>query len=117
MAGGPKKREDGDVEVVVRPALKPKPKTERVRRFQVIFHNDDYTTKWFVVDVLTRSFHMSEETATQFMLTVHRLGRGVAGVYTRDVAETKVSEVMEYAKEMGMPLQLTIEPEDDRPAE
>jgi ATP-dependent Clp protease adaptor protein ClpS len=122
MAGDPKKREDGGVEVVVRPVpktktnTKPKPKTERVRRFQVVFHNDDYTTKWFVVEVLTRFFHMTEETATAFMLTVHTFGQAVAGVYTRDVAETKVGEVEDYAREMGMPLRLTIEPEDEAEA-
>ncbi|EYF04165.1 ATP-dependent Clp protease adaptor ClpS [Chondromyces apiculatus] len=88
-------------------------KVERAKRFQVVFHNDDYTTKWFVVDVLTTFFHMSETTATAFMLIVHQHGRGVAGVYTKDIAETKAAQVLEHAREYGMPLRLTVEPDDD----
>jgi ATP-dependent Clp protease adaptor protein ClpS len=109
MANDPKKHEQpaGDLAVVTRPKL------ERARRYQVVFYNDDYTTKWFVVDVLERFFHMSEAMATAFMLVVHETGRGVAGVYTRDIAETKVEEVHEYARGFGMPLRLDIEPEDD----
>lgn len=111
MANEPSKREDGDV--VLRP--KQKPKLEKAKRYQVVFHNDDYTTKWFVVDVLERFFHMSEASAYAFMMLVHTHGRGVAGVYSKDVAETKASQVHDYAKEHGMPLHLTVEPEDDRP--
>ncbi|MFT3776643.1 MAG: ATP-dependent Clp protease adaptor ClpS [Minicystis sp.] len=93
-------------------AVATKPKLERARRYMVLFHNDDYTTKWFVVMVLMKFFHMSEEQATSFMLGVHQQGTGVAGVYSRDIAETKVSEVMELAQEYGMPLRLTAEPEE-----
>jgi ATP-dependent Clp protease adaptor protein ClpS len=114
MATGPEPKKqpepaqpEGDLAVVTRPKL------ERARRYRVIFYNDDYTTKWFVVDVLERFFHMTEANATAFMLVVHQTGRGVAGVYTRDIAETKVDEVHRYAKEWGMPLRLDIEPEDD----
>ena len=109
MANDPdrKEREGGDV------AVQRERKVERARRYRVIFHNDHYTTKWFVVDVLMRFFHMSEATATAFMLVVHETGYGVAGVYTRDIAETKVDEVHEYAREYEMPLRLTAEPEDD----
>ena len=78
-----------------------------------MFYNDDYTTKWFVVDVLERFFHMTEANATAFMRVVHETGRGVAGIYTRDVAETKVAEVQEYAREYEMPLRLDVEPQDD----
>ena len=91
----------------------PERKVQRARRYRVVFYNDDYTTKWFVVDVLERFFHMTEATATAFMLEVHETGRGVAGVYTRDIAETKVAEVGEHSKEYGMPLRLDVEPEDD----
>jgi ATP-dependent Clp protease adaptor protein ClpS len=110
VAGEPRKHQ-GDGGVVLE--VKPERKVEKVRRFRVIFYNDDYTTKWFVVDVLSRFFFMSEATATAFMLVVHETGKGVAGVYTRDIAETKVAEVHEYAKEYGMPLRLDVEPEDD----
>jgi ATP-dependent Clp protease adaptor protein ClpS len=109
MASDPTKREDADGELI----LQQKPKIERVRRFQVVFHNDDYTTKWFVVDVLQRFFHMSETSALDFMMTVHEHGRGVAGVYFRDIAETKATQVHEHAREYGMPLRVTVEPEDD----
>ena len=111
MANDPKKREDGDVGLQV----KKKPKLEKARRYQVVFHNDSYTTKWFVVDVLERFFHMNEASAFAFMMIVHTHGRGVAGVYSKDIAETKAAEVHDYAKENGMPLKLTVEPDDDRP--
>jgi ATP-dependent Clp protease adaptor protein ClpS len=94
-------------------ALAALPRVQRARRFRVVFYNDHYTTKWFVVDVLERFFHMTEANATALMLLIHETGRGVAGVFTRDVAETKVAEVHEHAKEWGMPLRLDIEPEDD----
>jgi ATP-dependent Clp protease adaptor protein ClpS len=94
-------------------AVATQPKVERAKRYGVVFYNDDYTTKWFVVDVLVRFFHMTEANATAFMLVVHETGKGIAGVYTRDVAETKVAEVMEHAREWGMPLRLDIEPHED----
>jgi len=85
------------------------PKT--VRRYKVLFHNDDYTTMEFVVDCLMTFFHKSETEATHIMLTVHRKGSAVAGVYPREVAETKVDQVMDHARKHGMPLLLTAEPE------
>lgn len=111
MPNDPSKRDDGDTGL----AVKKKPKLEKARRYQVIFHNDDYTTKWFVVDVLERFFRMSEASAHAFMMLVHTHGHGVAGVYSKDVAETKVAEVHDYAREYDMPLRLTVEPEDERP--
>ena len=81
------------------------------RRYKVIFHNDDYTTQEFVVYVLQRFFHKSETEARHIMLTVHHKGAAVAGVYTKDVAETKAQQVMDAARENGMPLLLTTEPE------
>jgi ATP-dependent Clp protease adaptor protein ClpS len=109
VASDPAKRDDGGLDLLVRPERK----VERARRFRVVFYNDDYTTKWFVVDVLVRFFHMTETMATAFMLVVHETGRGVAGVYTRDIAETKVAEVAEESKRWAMPLRLEVEPEDD----
>ena len=108
MADTPKKREDLDGDL----AVKQERKTKKARRYRVIFHNDHYTTKWFVIMVLKQFFHMSEATATSFMLAVHTYGHGIAGVYTKDIAETKVHEVHEFAKEWEMPLRLTAEPED-----
>ncbi len=88
-----------------------RPKTHTPRLYKVIFHNDDFTTQEFVVHVLLVFFHKTETEAMHIMLTVHRKGAGVAGVYTRDVAETKVQQVIAFARERGMPLLLTAEPE------
>ncbi len=93
-------------------AVADRPATKRPRRYQVVFHNDDYTTMEFVVHVLMKFFHKSETEATQIMLHVHLKGFGVVGLYTRDVAESKASQVMDYAKEHGHPLKCTAEPED-----
>ena len=98
--------DDGDV------AVKRERKVAKAKRYQVVFHNDHYTTKWFVVDVLERFFHMNETTALSFMMAVHTMGRGIAGVYTKDIAESKVEAVHEYARENGMPLKLSAEPEE-----
>jgi ATP-dependent Clp protease adaptor protein ClpS len=91
--------------------LEDKPISATPRRYKVIFHNDDYTTMEFVVEVLKRFFHKTDTEAAHIMLTVHKSGAAVAGVYTRDVAETKKAEVMDCARENGMPLLLTTEPE------
>ena len=101
--GNPEYDEEVDVEE--------RQKTEQPRRYKVIFHNDDYTTMEFVVEVLRQFFHKTETEALHIMLTVHMKGSAVAGVYPRDVAETKVSEVTSYARDHGMPLLLTAEPE------
>jgi ATP-dependent Clp protease adaptor protein ClpS len=92
-------------------AVETRPKTAVPKRYKVIFHNDDFTTMEFVVEVLRRFFHKNDSEAVHIMLTVHKKGKAVAGVYTRDVAETKVAEVMNHAREHGMPLLLTTEPE------
>ncbi len=89
------------------------PKLGHARRYGVVFYNDDYTTKWFVVHVLEQFFRMNETTATHFMLSVHEQGKGVAGIYTRDIAETKAAEINDYARECEMPLKVEAEPIDD----
>lgn len=81
------------------------------KKYKVILLNDDYTPMDFVVDVLKKFFHLSEEIATQIMLQVHVLGKGVCGVYTRDIAETKVAQVNDYARNSEHPLLCTMEPE------
>lgn len=106
-AADPDEREEREGDV----AVEPKKKTEKPRRFKVIFHNDDYTTMEFVILVLMKFFHKTETEATHIMLSVHHKGQGVAGLYTKDVAETKVAETGAFAKEYGMPLLVTAEPE------
>jgi ATP-dependent Clp protease adaptor protein ClpS len=88
------------------------PKTQTPRKYKVIFHNDDYTTMEYVVVVLREFFFKTETEAAHIMLTVHKRGNAVAGIYPRDIAETKVVQVMEHAKEYGMPLMVTSEPEE-----
>lgn len=87
--------------------------TQKPRMFRVLIHNDDYTTRDFVVDVLVSIFHKSESAAVEVMLHVHRNGSGVAGVYTREVSEMKVQQTMDLARAHEFPLQLTMEPEED----
>jgi ATP-dependent Clp protease adaptor protein ClpS len=91
--------------------LEDRPLSSVPRRYKVIFHNDDYTTMEFVIEVLKLFFRKTDAEAVHIMLTVHKTGAAVAGVFTRDVAETKAEEVMSYARDNGMPLLLTTEPE------
>ena len=92
---------DSDTEIELKPP----------RRFQVLLHNDDYTTMEFVIDILRSIFHRSVEESARIMLKVHQDGMGLAGVYTAQVAETKVRTGRERAKEEGHPLLCTMEPE------
>ena|SRR5262244_2636405 len=80
--------------------------------YRVLLHNDNYTTRDFVVAVLQEVFHKSEVEAVQIMLHVHNNGIGVAGVYTFEVAETKVKTVEKLARENEFPLRLSMEPEE-----
>jgi ATP-dependent Clp protease adaptor protein ClpS len=91
---------------------KSKPKVAKPRLFKVLMHNDDYTTRDFVVWVLQSVFHKSEGDAVRIMLHVHQTGIGVAGLYTREVAETKVAKTERLAREHEYPLRVTMEPED-----
>ncbi len=86
-----------------------KPKTKKPAMYKVIMLNDDYTPMEFVILVLERFFSKSQEEATQIMLHVHQKGVGVCGVFTYEVAETKVQQVMDLAKQHQYPLQCTLE--------
>ena len=92
--------------VVVAPA---KPEVARPPMYRVVLLNDDYTPMDFVVAVLEIFFDMNREKATQVMLHVHTRGKGVCGVYTREVAETKVTQVNEFSRSHQHPLLCTME--------
>lgn len=86
-------------------------KTTTPRMYRVFLLNDDYTTMEFVVEVLREVFRKSPLEATRIMLLVHRQGRGMAGVYPREIAETKITGVHQRAQDHGYPLKCTMEPE------
>jgi ATP-dependent Clp protease adaptor protein ClpS len=91
--------------------VKTRPRTKKPAMYKVLMLNDDYTPMEFVVHVLERFFQKNREEATRIMLHVHRRGVGVCGVYTYEVAETKVTQVMDLARQNQHPLQCTIEKE------
>ncbi|OIO01338.1 MAG: ATP-dependent Clp protease adaptor ClpS [Desulfovibrionaceae bacterium CG1_02_65_16] len=91
------------------PELDLSDETREPRRFKVLLHNDDYTTMDFVVHVLERVFRKPETEAMRIMLAVHQQGFGVCGVYTAEVAETKVETVHSMAKAAGFPLRASLE--------
>jgi ATP-dependent Clp protease adaptor protein ClpS len=88
-------------------------KLERPRLWRVLLHNDDYTTQEFVVWVLETVFRKARAEAFTIMMSVHRSGLGVAGVYTHDVAETKVKTTQQMAEQEEFPLLVTMEPEPE----
>ena len=88
---------------------KTKPQTKRPSLYRVLILNDDYTPMEFVVHVLERFFNKDHEAATRIMLHVHHHGIGECGVYTYEVAETKVTQVMDFARQHQHPLQCTLE--------
>ena len=98
-------REDGDTGVVTRT----RPRTKKPSDYKVLMLNDDYTPMEFVVLCLQRFFSMGIDDATRVMLQVHQKGVGVCGVFTYEVAETKVSQVIDFARENQHPLQCTLE--------
>ncbi|MDR3436927.1 ATP-dependent Clp protease adapter ClpS [Telmatospirillum sp.] len=103
-----KPNDDGPQTGVV---IKTRPKTKRPSMYKVLMLNDDYTPMEFVVHVLERYFGKDREEATRIMLHVHQRGVGICGVYTYEVAETKVTQVMDLARQNQHPLQCTIEKE------
>jgi ATP-dependent Clp protease adaptor protein ClpS len=90
---------------------KTRPKTKRPSLYKVLLLNDDYTPMEFVILVLERFFNKSRDEATRIMLHVHHKGVGICGVYTYEVAETKVTQVMDFARQHQHPLQCTMEKE------
>jgi len=91
--------------------IKTRPKTKKPSMYKVLMLNDDYTPMEFVVHVLERFFNKNREEATRIMMHVHQRGVGICGVYTYEVAETKVTQVMDLARQNQHPLQCTIEKE------
>lgn len=89
--------------------LESEKKLEQPKMYKVLIHNDHYTTMDFVVEVLIKIFHMPAAQATQIMLDVHKKGAGVCGVYTYDIAVTKVSQVHQMAKARSFPLKSSFE--------
>ena len=106
MAG----KQDPDSGVVTE--TKTQKKLAKPPLFKVLLHNDNYTTREFVVAVLREIFHKGEADAVQIMLHVHYNGVGVAGVYTFEVAETKIRTVEALARQNEFPLRLSMEPEE-----
>ena len=100
---------DGDGQGQVGLATRTRAKPKKPSQFKVLMLNDDYTPMEFVVIVLKRFFHMDMEQATRVMLHVHQRGVGVCGVFPYEIAETKVNQVMDFARRNQHPLQCTLE--------
>ena len=103
--GDPRRDDDSGTQIVT----KTRPKTKRPSLYKVLLLNDDYTTMDFVILVLEVVFHKDNQEATRIMLKVHQEGKGLAGVFTRDVAETKAAIVHDLAHKNDHPLKCTIE--------
>ena len=104
-----RKERDFDREVVLETEKKTEKKLKKPPLYKVLLHNDDYTTKEFVVQILQYVFNKDQTESVQIMLHVHQKGIGVAGVYTYEVAETKVASVEDLARQHEYPLKCTME--------
>ena len=100
-------RPGGDADTVTRTRSHPKPRPPPL--YKVLLHNDDYTTMEFVVHVLQTVFGHPTPVAMKIMLSIHHRGVGVAGVFPHEIAETKVNQVMDFARQNQHPLQCTLE--------
>jgi ATP-dependent Clp protease adaptor protein ClpS len=109
MGDGPGRGDGLDDDLEIGVATRTRPKTKKPSNYKVLMLNDDYTPMEFVVLVLQRFFSMGIEDATRVMLQVHQQGVAVCGVFTYEVAETKVSQVIDFARENQHPLQCTLE--------
>ncbi len=103
---------EGDSEEKSGVATLNKEKVERPKMYKVLMHNDDYTTMEFVILALKKFFNKNAEEANAIMLKIHTEGIGVCGIYTHEVAESKVVKVMNFARKEGHPLKLSFEPCD-----
>ena len=86
-----------------------RPEVKEPSRYKVILLNDDFTPMEFVVQILQIFFNMDTETATRIMLSIHTKGKGICGVYTKDIAETKVNQVNQFSRDNEQPLLCTME--------
>ncbi len=109
MAGDEPGRGDGLDDIETGVVTRTRPRTKKPSNYKVLMLNDDYTPMEFVVLILQQFFTMSIEDATRVMLQVHQNGVAVCGVFTYEVAETKVSQVIDFAREHQHPLQCTLE--------
>ncbi|MCB1495751.1 MAG: ATP-dependent Clp protease adapter ClpS [Bauldia sp.] len=107
MSSSNRRPDDGDAGTGV--VTKTRPRTKRPSLYRVLILNDDYTPMEFVVHVLERFFQKGREEATQIMLHVHQHGVGECGIYTFEIAETKVTQVMDFARKNQHPLQCVME--------
>ena len=103
--GDPRRGDDAGTHIIT----KTRPKTKQPALYKVLLLNDDYTPMEFVVHILEKIFGKTREEAVDVMLHVHRHGVGMCGVYTFEVAETKVAQVIEFARQNQHPLQCTLE--------
>lgn len=99
-----KVKTDGDLLVVEKPAV------QRPRQYKVLLHNDDFTPMEFVVMILCDVFHKDKDEAVHLMLTVHKKGKAICGLFPKSVAEAKVAKVMDLAKQQQHPLMCSMEP-------
>lgn len=109
MAAGDDDKKGGDTGTEIGIATKTRAKPKKPSQYKVLLLNDDYTPMEFVVMVLKRFFRMDMDEATRVMLHVHQKGVGVCGIFPYEVAETKVNQVMDFAKQNQHPLQCTLE--------
>ena len=111
MSDDDKRRRDDRPETGI--VTKTRPKTKKPSMYKVLLLNDDYTPMEFVIDILISFFLHNEEQATQIMLAVHTQGKGVCGIYTKDIAETKAAQVNQYSRQNKHPLLCEVEPVED----
>jgi len=104
---GPNQEEEKEAGVL----LKTRPKVKKPDMYKVLLLNDDYTPMEFVVEILEKFFNKNKQESTDIMLHVHRRGVGICGIFTYEVAETKVAQVMDYARANEQPLQCSMEQE------